>query len=73
MPKSVQFKTWKQIYEHNVDRCTCNFNGTKIRLKKTSYTTASQFQIPKLVSDATIFKQSQEIKRVYLYLFPPDV
>lgn len=43
MPKSVQFKIWKQIYEHNVDRCTCNFNEDKDQIKENKLYN-SQFQ-----------------------------
>lgn len=43
MPKSVQFKIWKQIYEHNIDRCTCNFNEDKDQIKENKLYN-SQFQ-----------------------------
>lgn len=43
MPKSVQFKIWKQIYEHNIDRCTCNFNEDKDQVKENKLYN-SQFQ-----------------------------
>lgn len=43
MPKSVQFKIWKQIYEDNVDRCTCNFNEDKDQIKENKLYN-SQFQ-----------------------------
>lgn len=66
MPKSVQFKIWKQIYENNVDRCTCNFNEDKDQIKENKLYN-SQFQNWFLMQ--LYFKQSQEIKHVYLYLF----
>lgn len=43
MPKSVQFKIWKQIYKHNVDRCTFNFNEDKDQIKENKLHN-SQFQ-----------------------------
>ena len=43
MPKSVQYKIWKQIYENNVDRCTCNFNEDKDQIKENKLYN-SQFQ-----------------------------